>query len=87
VVSLFVPQLDATNVMQIPAQAGNATGSGDEALSSGGGLAAPALQYSYPDIVAAASQHATRAIADAQVSWSAQQTVTDYFAVLQEQAP
>ena len=87
VISLYVPQLDATNVMQIPAQGEYATGSGDETLSSGGGLAAPALQYTYPDVVAAASQRATRAIADAQVSWSAQQTVTDYFAVLQEQAP
>ncbi|MFM7678007.1 MAG: hypothetical protein ACKO83_04070 [Roseiflexaceae bacterium] len=86
-ISLFVPQLDAIHVMQIPAQAARATGSGDEILTGGGGLAAPVGQYTYPDIVAAASQQAARAIADAQVAWSAQQTVTNYFAVLQEQAP
>ncbi len=86
-VTLFVPQLDAAAVVTLPVQTSNASANGDETLTSGGGVAPATVQYTYADVVDRASQQATQAIADAHVSWSAQQTVSDYFAVLQEQAP
>lgn len=86
-VTLFVPQLDAAAVVTLPVQTSNASANGDETLTSGGGVAPATVRYTYADVVNRASQQATQAIADAHVSWSAQQTVSDYFAVLQEQAP
>jgi len=86
-VTLFVPQLDAAAVVTLSAQTSNASANGDETLTSGGGLAPAPVQYTYADVVDRASQRATQAMADAHVSWAAQQTVSDYFAVLQEQAP
>lgn len=82
---LFVPQLDAQTTITIQSPTGNP--SGDPTFTSGGGLDTPALQYTYADVVTQATQRATQAITDAQIPWTAQQTVHDYFAVLQESTP
>lgn len=82
---LFVPQIAADTTITLQSSA--APASGETVLTPGGGISAPSSQYRYSDIVASASQQAAQAIADAQIPWAAQQTVRDYFAVLQEHTP
>lgn len=82
---LFVPQLAANTTITLQSPQSSATG--ETTLTDGGGLDAPALQYQYADVVNQAQQQAAQAIADAHIPWTAQQTVRDYFTVLQESTP
>ena len=81
-VSVFVPQVDANNVVTLTSP--DSAANGESTLVNGGGLAAPAAQYAYTEIVAQAAQQAAHAISDAQIPWDSQQVVREYFAALQE---
>jgi len=81
-VSVFVPQVDANNVVTLTSP--DSAANGESTMANGGGLAAPSPQYTYREIVAQAAQQAAHAISDAQIPWNAQHVVREYFAALQE---
>jgi len=83
---LFVPQLNGTQLLTVPAQ-------GESAASqtvlrpntTDGAPVAPTQQYAA--VVADAARTANQAIVSNQIPWSGQATVRDYFAALQQEAP
>jgi len=83
---LFVPQVDGTQVLTIPAL-GDAT-TGQMVLRpnpNGGAPVAPSQQYAAA--VTDAARTANQAIVSNQIPWAGQATVRDYFAALQQEAP
>jgi hypothetical protein len=83
---LFVPQLDGTQLLTVPAQGESAPSQTVlRPNTDGGAPAAPSQQYAA--VVADAARTANQAIVSNQIPWSGQATVRDYFAALQQEAP
>ena len=83
---LFVPQLDGTQLLTIPAQTNGAPSQTVlRPNTNGGATLAPTQQYAA--VVADAVRTANQAIVSNQIPWSGQATVRDYFAALQQEAP
>ena len=83
---LFVPQLDGTQLLTVPAQGESAPSQTVlRPNTDGGAPAAPTQQYAA--VVADAARTANQAIVSNQIPWSGQATVRDYFAALQQEAP
>ena len=83
---LFVPQVDGTQVLTIPALGDATTGQTVLRPNPNGGTTIEATQQ-YVAVVADAARTANQAIVSNQIPWAGQATVRDYFAVLQQEAP
>jgi hypothetical protein len=83
---LFVPQVDGTQVLTIPALGDATTGQTVFRPNPNGGTTMEATQQ-YAAVVADAARTANQAIVSNQSPWTGQATVRDYFAVLQQEAP
>jgi hypothetical protein len=83
---LFVPQVDGTQVLTIPALGNATTGQTVLRPNPNGGTTTAATQQ-YAAAVTDAARTANQAIVSNQIPWSGQATVRDYFAALQQEAP
>ena len=83
---LFVPQLDGTQLLTVPAQGESAPSQTVlRPNTTDGAPVAPTQKYAA--VVADAARTANQAIVSNQIPWSGQATVRDYFAALQQEAP
>lgn len=83
---LFVPQVDGTQVLTIPALGNATTGQTVLRPNPNGGTTTVATQQ-YAAAVTDAARTANQAIVSNQIPWSGQATVRDYFAALQQEVP
>ena len=83
---LFVPQVDGTQVLTIPALGDATTGQTVLRPNPNGGTTTAATQQ-YAAAVTDAARTANQAIVSNQIPWSGQATVRDYFAALQQEVP
>ena len=83
---LFVPQVDGTQVLTIPALGNATTGQTVLRPNPNGSTTMEATQQ-YAAVVADAARTANQAIVSNQIPWAGQATVRDYFAALQQEVP
>jgi hypothetical protein len=83
---MFVPQVNGTQVLTIPALGNATTGQTVLRPNPNGGTTTAATQQ-YAAAVTDAARIANQAIVSNQIPWAGQATVRDYFAALQQEAP